>query len=33
MQTLNAALLFSKIGYFEAVNIQIMHTVSRSGSL
>ena len=29
MQTL----LFSKNGYFEAVNIQIMHSVSRSGSL
>ena len=33
MQTLNADLLFSKNGYFEAVNIQIMHSVSRSGSL
>ena len=33
MQTLNADLLFSKDGYFEAVNIQIMHSVSRSGSL
>ena len=31
--TLNADLLFSKNGYFEAVNIQIMHSVSRSGSL
>ena len=33
MQTLNADLLFNKYGYFEADNIQIMHSVSRSCSL